>query len=505
MTVSTARPQESRRPVNRRRAAALIVSAIIPFACTRMSPIRTTPSVEADCQRFFSDLDAMTDAAGARDAGASGIIGAPYLRADRFLASFAREAGADAVYAAWLERLRAADADRREPEIANLGISRVGQGPSSPFPALSTREAVHECGRRLMARDLRSVERKKWLTRRVAVPDAYRAWRRVLGMYPLTRFGLEAGVAALHRELRATLATPLERMPQQGALLRYAPEPSAHWTADDAAQRLRRVRRDALGIPELGRDDLERLYASFAPVWEVDTVRRGDRIGSIRRGTSARPEVDVERPVVYRFVSYSRYQRETALQLNYLIWFPERSATGRLDLYAGLLDGVIWRVTLSAQGRPLAYDTIHACGCYYHLFPGIGYRVAQPEDGSEAVLSPYPLPPPKPGQRQVIRLSAGRHFVQAVYADVVENSSRTYRWREFRELLSLPAQGSRRRSLFGPDGLVTGTQRLERFLLWPSGIDGPGAMRQPGTHAIAMLGRRHFDDARLLETVLHPL
>ncbi len=209
--------------------------------------------------------------------------------------------------------------------------------------------------------------------------------------------------------------------------------------------------------------------------------------------------------MVYRFTSYTRYHRATALQLNYLIWFSGRSASRRFDLYAGRLDGVIWRVTLSPEGRPLAYDTIHACGCYYHVFPGIGYRVVQPQDGSEAVLSPYPLAPPKPGQRQVIRLSAGRHFVQAVYADAMERSDRVYRWREIRELLSLSAPSWRPHSLFGRDGLIAGTERLERFLLWPSGIDSPGAMRQPGTHPIALLGRRHFDDARLFEEFLYPL
>jgi hypothetical protein len=55
------------------------------------------------------------------------------------------------------------------------------------------------------------------------------------------------------------------------------------------------------------------------------------------------------------------------------------------------------------------------------------------------------------------------------------------------------------RSAFGPDGLVTGTERLERFFFWPMGIASAGAMRQWGRHATAFVGRRHFDDADLLE------
>ena len=53
--------------------------------------------------------------------------------------------------------------------------------------------------------------------------------------------------------------------------------------------------------------------------------------------------------------------------------------------------------------------------------------------------------------------------------------------------------------MFGDDGLVAGTQRGERWILWPMGVPEPGAMRQWGYHATAFVGRRHFDDADLLE------
>jgi hypothetical protein len=55
------------------------------------------------------------------------------------------------------------------------------------------------------------------------------------------------------------------------------------------------------------------------------------------------------------------------------------------------------------------------------------------------------------------------------------------------------------KNLFGYEGIVKGTQRNERFILWPSGIRSPGAMRQWGRHATAFVGRRHFDGARLFE------
>ncbi len=55
------------------------------------------------------------------------------------------------------------------------------------------------------------------------------------------------------------------------------------------------------------------------------------------------------------------------------------------------------------------------------------------------------------------------------------------------------------RSIYGADGLIDQSKRLERFLLWPSGIKSPGTMRGWGHHATAFVGKRHFDDPFLLE------
>ena len=73
-------------------------------------------------------------------------------------------------------------------------------------------------------------------------------------------------------------------------------------------------------------------------------------------------------------------------------------------------------------------------------------------------------------------------------------------WEDYDVLRSLPSDNEYR-SLFGTHGLVAGTERSERFLLWPMGIRSPGAMRQWGRHSTAFVGRRHFDDAFLIESL----
>ncbi len=48
-------------------------------------------------------------------------------------------------------------------------------------------------------------------------------------------------------------------------------------------------------------------------------------------------------------------------------------------------------------------------------------------------------------------------------------------------------------------GIVPHSERLERFTLWPLGIESPGAMRQWGTHATAFVGEAHFDEPFLID------
>lgn len=224
-----------------------------------------------------------------------------------------------------------------------------------------------------------------------------------------------------------------------------------------------------------------------APRWQADGV----------------PTVESRVPIVYRYLSYTQWQGHVLPQLNYLVWFAERPRTGPWDILGGPLDGLIWRVTLNTQGQPLLYDSIHACGCYHQLFPTLGLSLRPAALRlPEPPLLPQYAPPLRPGERLVIRLQSGTHYIQRVYAAPADG--RAYAWRDYRELYAIPAARQPARSLFGPTGLVPGTERRERFLLWPMGIPSPGAMRERGHHATAFVGRRHFDDANLLELFFEP-
>jgi hypothetical protein len=157
-------------------------------------------------------------------------------------------------------------------------------------------------------------------------------------------------------------------------------------------------------------------------------------------------------------------------------------------------------VTLAPDGEPLLYDTIHPCGCYHKFFPTPRARpLPPPETLDEWAFIPQRLPRVDEEQRPVVRLGSGTHYVEQVTLVRGSDSLARYELRPYDELRSLQRLDGGRRSAFGPDGLIAGSERAERFLFWPMGIASAGAMRQWGRHATAFVGRRHFDDADLIE------
>jgi hypothetical protein len=220
----------------------------------------------------------------------------------------------------------------------------------------------------------------------------------------------------------------------------------------------------------------------------------------------------VDRPVMYQRVAFTRYQDQTLLQLVYSVWFPERPKSGGIDLLGGQLDSVVLRLTLAPDGTPWLYDSIHSCGCYHLFFPTPGAKALPPPSAGggstpeaiEWAFVPIRLPLLKVGQRMALYLESKTHYVEGL-RPVPAASSGTptpYALRPDGALRTLRVAGEANgvtRSAFWPQGIVPGTERGERILFWPMGITSPGAMRQWGRQPTAFVGRRHFDDARLME------
>lgn len=468
--------------------AALFLAACVP---AKPPPPRTAHTLVVQCLAQFEALDAEIAARGVTPSSPQRIHGFPYLRTDRFLASFRQEPLSDEQFTTWWLHLVAADREARRIEQASLSANRV-----PAFTELEPCYAVMEI------HDRNHPQRRALIQANAELPDEYLTAAQVVGLYPITRWAVQAGIAQYQTRQHQRFAVPLEELPVQGELRRFRPQEGSGLAEFHSEV-------DPLGIPVLGKDEIEALFAHHAPVWEIDVVDDYDLPGQPVRHADGTPGVDAREPLTYRYVSYTRWQSRPVLQLNYLVWFDRRPRVGMLDILGGPLDGVLWRVTLDRYGRPLLYDSIHPCGCYHLLFPTD--RVKQNPASRqlpEPPLIPQRVAVPETGERLVVRLESGSHYIQRVYADHLHSgrpSGKTYSWRDYAALYATPSADGGSDTLFRSDGIIAGTERAERSLLWPMGIPEPGAMRERGRHAIAFLGRSHFDDPDLLDRFFRPV
>ena len=510
-------------PRTRAVRAALAVSAMLALVGCAWAPVATAPESNtrspelAACADWYTALDAQLDQAGVRDGGASRIAGFAHLRMDRFTASLRDAltvpAGNDAATdhrAALLQLLVELDLQARAHEIANLpGRARALLARTNGAAAQEgLLQHAQQCARLLLAADLTSPARLTSLQERLVVPDDYVTGYRIVGAYGLSRIAFASGIRRFEAQQRAVFASNPAPLAGSTRLRLSVPgRPAAGAvTAQSLAGMLRPAAGDPLRVPAPTPEQLELLFAQFAPDFEVDVVSGDDRPGALVWRAAALPgaaetlAVDTDTPVVYRHTATTRVGAHNLLQLVYTLWFPARTANdGRLDLLAGKLDGLVWRVTLAPDGTPLVYDSIHPCGCYHLFFPTPAAQAKPaPEPDIEWAFSPRTLPSVGLNDRLVLHVAAGTHYLQRVSFNSPGNDQH-YTWRDYNGLRSLPVDGQASRSVFGPDGFIAGTDRAEAWLFWPMGIERAGSMRQWGHHATAFVGRRHFDDADLME------
>ena len=430
--------------------------------------------------------------------------GFPYLRSTRFLAHFAAITLSADRRAQWLGFMMERDREGRLVEAASLTARGV-------VPAMSQAE-IEQCGATLMASDLRSDTALAALRSAVRVPDSYQGWKRALGLYPMTRLASAWGYAGWQDDYLASFTNDFSPVERGFAI--YATSLNGRLKRDEVASLLSDARQNPLAIPVVSGGALEALLATHAPVWMVGQASSSDQIGT-PIWDSGRDEgvivVDQAAPAVFGRLSFTWFDGEILPQLVYAVWFPERPKTGPFDLTGGSLDAVIWRVTLALDGRPLVYDSIHACGCYHVFFPVPPVRrVPIPEDRDlrESAFVPSAAPRLREAERLVIRLQAGTHYVSGLgtwgpadgaLRGVVDAGLVIGTEVPDQALRMAPTSDGHRRSLFGENGIIRQSRRLERWTLWPMGIKSPGAMRQWGTHATAFVGKRHFDDPFLID------
>lgn len=238
----------------------------------------------------------------------------------------------------------------------------------------------------------------------------------------------------------------------------------------------------------------------------------------------ATPGVHTDRPTLYAYQVEKEIQGIRVRQLIYTLWYPEHPAMKRFDPEAGPMEGWTFRITLNRDNRPLMYESVSNCGCYYKVFPTermeswASREYPEKEDGKrfflehdlprkiDAIVPELVAVPEGPPQRVGLFYSAGHHQLITVRLEsqLEESGAATqgprYALLPYERLENLPFNGYHA-SLFGEDGLVRKAHRPECTLLTPSGLYHAGHPRQRETQMI-YFDQADFDDPELFETYL---
>lgn len=475
------------------RTASLLLAALCLSACRSPAPPPVDQSLftglfrgMADCRAQYAKLDELVKQAGVANAAYHRVPGYPYLRTDRLMASFVDDIDTFSEVNGWLRRMRELDQEAREYEYMNLGMSLKERA--------NQRTQMLNCGKTLAALEIGTPEALERVKAAIQLSDDYSSVQRSLGAYPLA-------VPLLKARLDEQRAAVIRDHQQAGQSL-GSDAPLTLWQAATEHDpqlipaTLDQQFTDELGVPGLTTSGWKALVEAHAPALWIETKSAADMPGS-PRWTASGPRVDSSQPSVYYHIDYARFGGEVLVQLNYFIWF----AGGANVANGAPIDSMVWRVTLDRFGNAMVYESMHNSGRDHRWYPV--QALQRRNDTSFWEQRPFFPSDSLAPSDAALRLAAGSHSVRGVIPQEQTDAqlTRRYTLQRYDNLYFLPRPEGGTRSLFNDQGLVPATHVDDPVWLWSSGLGHPGMLRQYGHHPTAYIGRRHFDDPRLLDSV----
>jgi hypothetical protein len=393
------------------------------------------------------------------------------------------------------------DLEARRKEILNLSMPRF-QGIIAEAPHIQNRDALHvevsQCSRTLFTYHRYETDLRDRVNRKAAIPDEYRTWRRLVGLYPLAALPVAYVTDRVYDDFRSWHATAPEDLPLTGRLVTMGPA-SADADGFNPQNLFRAERLNALGMPRMTAEDGRRLATHFAPVITQDEADDFDHIGTLM-WKDGRVHVSVDQATVYYYFSYGLLAGRPVLQINYAFWYSRRDGTNAPWIERGPLDGLTVRISIDHRAHPFMVDLMNNCGCYHFFIPDQTAIEAPREIILEVdSLVPAWLPPGVPEKRIHLRVNSGWHQVQHVGTAPALLTSSQYQLIPYEQLEMLAYDEGQRQSIFDADGIAHNSERIEPLIFFSMGIPAIGSMRQRGHHAIKLVGRAYFDDPLLFE------
>ncbi len=329
------------------------------------------------------------------------------------------------------------------------------------------------------------------------ITSNYQNWQRIIGLYPVSKL---FATPSIHTEKKRILSGFIE--PVDDDTIAYAIPDKPRLTRQEIQSWFAQTTARAdLDWPLLTDDQLTQLLAFYTPEFRVESVSLDDKPGLVTYVSDDQAAVNTNEPIVYVDHSFTQFHGRILTQLNYSLWFSNRTAKSSLDPYAGKFDGVLFRLTLDEQGKPYILDSIHHCGCYHMVFALNEELQFAPT--SAKIESPTSLHIYRPQSADILKISVsnGEHMINDVHWGESSPFTRHLTSLNYQTLRSLPTPNGQNKSLFDQNGMLLSSERLERFYLWPFGVASPGTTRQIGQHAVTFIGERHFDDANIFDTL----
>lgn len=488
-------------------------SVMVPF--TRNQDV---PSFLRDCHARFKQSDREIRRARTHDATFPQVAGFTYLRSSHLLESYAQQAATDpGIFDAWTLEMRDNEAYSRTIELKNLGLEGA--------ELANTLSDLRYCSVWLSNLEL---EDKPTADRLVhsRIPGDETS-RGLIARFVWTRSEIRREAARRQALVRADFAQPVSQLTATGPLVvwqaRRNPSTESEGVASSppsdcapyevclaaptnpgdttppAALDFSKFRHDELGRVALTPEDWESLATRFAPRWVIEQGGPYDKIAAATWSAKG-PDVDAAKPVVYYLPAYTRSGKDTLIQFNYFIFFSAHVSPEDPHTDDGHLDGLIWRVTLGPDGRPIAYDAIHASGFDHMWFPLPAVR-PRPAQSLDQDL-PFMPQPDMPATNFLIRVQSGTHNLRRLIAASEMPPGlavQSYELRPYEELYELPSGDKVAHNFFNPEGFVDGTAREGRMFYSALGVQRAGMLREWGKHPTSLAAAHYFDDPLLLE------
>ena len=477
----------------------LFLSGCAPFLARPTSFSFETPE---ECKEFLNRLDEIVKEAGVRDASSVSAPGFPYLRANRFLESLKKNVKSDEEKRDWVRWMQELDLESRKKEISNLpdqAILSIEMKDVKKMDRENLYAQVKSCSSKLLDDDQAGPDFYETLFSLVHVPDEYSFFKRAMGLYPLISIPVVVVTERSRDKMRSRFATPLNELPVDGSLKAYFPAKEISLAENEVREIIERSKMNPLRLPQLDKNQEEKLVWSLAPILIQDVAASYDQIGEVI-WEKGQVEVNPGKPTVYYYLSHAFLKGEPILQINYVLWYSERAGERPPGIEKGRLDGLTVRFSLDGQGKVFMVDVENNCGCY-HFFAPQKERVDQVLTRPlmfDAFVTQW-LPTRASGERLGVRINSGWHQVQRLISAGEFPNSSPYTLMPYGVLEALPHKDGQTESIFSSKGIAKGSERIERFILFSMGIRAIGSMRQRGHHAIELIGRVHFDDPDLFD------